>query len=1561
MILMKEKNKFWTLMSFFVFIGTNALFGQLNLAYQSDFIGCSGTPSGYANLTVSGGDGNYSFNWSNGSINEDLLFVNAGSYTVVVNDGTGLVDSLTVLIEGPDPLALDETEMEFNCVDSAYIALNLLGGTPPYTINWSGGQSGIATSLPSGPFSVTIEDDNGCELIFNDVVPDSFYIDLIVFDESCNMECDGSIFTSVNGGSSPYTFDWLHGADSSNIYPLHSDTFEVTVTDGSGCVAFGTGIVDAPDAIEINFIADSLYCGQDPVLDVSLDVTGGVPPYSYYWSTGDTSSTVFDFPVDSLLYVVVFDSTGCYVQDTFQYFQFDSLFVQLDIDPDECGNGPDGIITTEVTGGQPPYTYNWSNSMTGNLLFNVAAGEYTVTVTDVNGCSGVATGEVALVNSPLEAFIVADPPSTCFAEDGLITVTASGGVGPYIFNWDDGAIGSVRTDLAQGIYTVTIVDMLNCPIVEVIDLNVYNAIDLDIVGDLSLCEEGDSVYLESVIGSGTPPYTYSWSNGLNTENIWVDTGGIYILEVEDSLGCFGRDFVEVYDGSDFIVELFTQDATCSSGFDGLAWVNVYGEQGDLEMLWSNGVSVSVNQGLEAGLYSITVLDDTDCPRVFDFEIFGSDPIVFDIEVENDICGTNGGGAISVNVDDPSVEIEWSTGSNEFSIENLVSGTYSFVLTDTFGCNIDSSVTVVTNDPLELFLDPIDIGCYNNIGFINSFVEGGQGPYTYSWNTGDTIPNIAVPVSGDYFVTVTDVNSCEAIAQVYVDDYPEIYVEFDVQNTSCGLSNGSIQSTVYGGFPPYTYTWSNGSDSSSITGLSPGEYFLLVTDANGCNSQNAGIITVEEGLDLTLSTSIINPSCEDSGNGSIEVFVSGGLAPYTYSWSMGLEGENFVDSLSAGSYTVTVCDSSGCCAEETVQLIDQELELVVEDTFIVSPCTGVSNGSISIDVTGGGTNSYLYNWNTGDTTAMVSNLGAGEYEVTVTDVSSACFEMFNFVLDPILEPIYEVDSENSCYEGASGSASVEVIAGEGPFEIDWSNGSEEFYNDMLASGYYSFELTYANECFVQDSVYVGENNPDECIIEIVQTVTDCESQDGIITFDSSDFVSFEWSTGAVSETLTDLPAGTYSLTATDIDGCVYVCEVELTSLNSIGDFIWFDEDGDGIQDADELDQSSDYPVNITLLDLNSNIISSVESNFGYYSFDGLPDGVYQIYVTHSDSLKFASQDQGADDSLDSDVDEDSGYSQLVTLSGGICYDDLDIGFVDPCIPLETPGTIGYDQTLCGFMNIPDELIELTPATGGTEPYEYVWMKSYANGSFTNGTWFPIANSNAPNYQPGPLSHTTYFVRCVRAAGCDQPFIESNVIEVFVDPDIVSNIIGPNYICINETLVLNAADNGPGASYEWYLNGTLLSVPSNSLSIVLTFGNTGLNEVELVVTRDDCTSYSTKQFYVIDNDSNCNTAPPGGGGNSGQGFYNGESDYETFTIIPNLISDDIAYLQLKNIELESIRAMYALDVNGKLFKIDYFKENLDSLFFETDGLQAGVYILNLELMDGSLLSKKFVIIQ
>jgi hypothetical protein len=1778
---MNHKLRHWALILLFVPFWTLSIFAQLNLTLESNFMGCASSSSGFINLSVQGGDGNYSYSWSNGTTNQDLTFVPAGVYSVTVIDGAGLQSTASSEIIEPSILNIEDISIDFNCIDSALVTLTLDGGSPPYDIQWSTGATGLQNILPSGNFAVSVYDDFGCAVYTANEVPDSFYVDLIVFDETCNMECDGSIFTSVNGGSGPYVFDWEHGADSATIFPLHSDTFVVTVTEGSGCEAFGVGVVSSPDPIIIEFSADSLLCGGLELGNVNAQVSGGFQPYSYLWSTGDTMSSVTDFPIDSMLTLLVFDSTGCYSRDTFFHYQYDTILVEMNIFPDDCGGEPDGLIFLDISGGEGPFSFDWSNNATSGFIFDVEAGDYSVTVTNEAGCTGIASGTVELVNSPLDAFIIASPPSECLAEDGQIVVTMTGGVGPYTYNWSTGATSNILSNLVQGIYTVTISDPLNCPIVEVVDLNVYSALDVSIAGDENICEAGDSIFLEASILSGIPPFTYFWNTGDTSLGIWVSEAGTYVFDLEDSLGCYGKDVVEIQDGSNLSVEIGLIHASCANSIDGIAWVNVYFETGNYTVTWSTGDTGEVLEGLSPGMYSVTVVDDINCPVTIDFEITGSDPILFDVQSTDVLCYGGSTGSALVDILTPGVTIEWDNGSTTPVLVDLSGGNYSFTLTDTLGCTLDSTIIIHEPEALILNTEVTNIDCDNVDGQISVSPFGGVAPYQYSWSSGQTDSLITVSDAGIYSVTVTDVNLCEAYAVLELIEFSFIDISVTHDYHSCFYDSVAIASAIVaGGSGNYSYSWSTGETTQQIENLTGGDYALTVCDDLGCcaaevftiidsDSINAvievfapsceqstdgyAVVTILEGVpgleyyytwsdggslsgqsgplgagnysvtigdsllcsialdfeipnapsynyefitesidcpgeptgsitiltdpaypnsevvwdngftgpiladldsegeygfliyyntdcvyegsvlleapdplvlddvlltnalcagdlgsilvqvsggtepysfdwgfgadtsfvenlelgwysvtvldanecflvdsfeiqlegDFTVEAEIVELDCFGSLNGSISLIVEGGLAPYSFLWNTG-SIDNSINNIGAGTYTATVCDANNCCSEETF-VIEDPLSINVDEIVIEYPCFSSSNGSIDLTISAG-VPPYTVLWSNGLTGSYITGLSAGSYSYTIIDLNGCAIDDV-IELEEIEEIEFETYTEESCFGGMTGSINIDVVSGVGPFTILWDSGQTSFTIDDLQSGDYFFTINDSNNCFVEGSVFVGEEDLLECEIEVVEPISECEGLDGsIAVLLPEPDMQINWSTGDTTALVSNLGTGLYEVVLSTPDNCIYNCSVNLSAPNSLGDFIWHDVNGDGLQGSGEPGLEG---VSVLLFDSVNQQVSQTSTDInGYYNFSGLQDGAYYIQVQDTIvELTFTLSNNGSE-SLDSDVDPLSGQSDLINLSGGICYEDLDAGFRDACIPVEEAGTIGYDQAICGFLNIPEELVEITPASGGSQPYEYVWLYSYTYGPVNSGTWFPIPNSNAPNYQPQALSHTTYFIRCIRSLGCTS-FIESNVVEVFVDPDIVSNITAPNYTCVNEPITLTAADNGPGATYEWYLNGVQVNIPLNSLNLVLSFGEVGYHEVELIVYLGDCTSYSTKPFYVLDDVAFCNTAPLPGGDDQDAGFFTNDSAVENFSVIPTLIYQEQARVKLDGFRVSDINDIYALDVNGRVHVISLEQLSDEDAIFDTNTMSPGVYLINIQLSNGKYLSRKCII--
>ena len=1763
------------------FFGVFDSVGQIIISPTTQFNGCNGSNSGYISLDVSGGETPYSYLWNTGSTNNFLGLQPAGTYSVTVTDNAGSSAVESIELVEPPFLDVSEPVVDFNCVDSALVSLEIEGGVPPYNVVWSNNESGTAVVLPSGNFTVTVTDNLGCNVSYNSVVPDSFYVDLIIFDETCNLACDGSIFASVNGGSSPYTFDWDTGADTSYLFPLHADTFEITVTDGNGCLDYGVGIVDAPDPIIIEFDADTILCGADPFADVSVNVTGGRPPLTYIWSSGDTTSTVSDWPTDSMLTIIVQDSTGCFVFDTFYHNVHDELLVLMNIDNDICGGSPDGFITLDILEGEGPFEYEWSNGTTESLLFNLNAGEYSVTVTNEEGCSGVATGMVQTINSPLNALIVANPPSSCLAADGDILVQPEGGVGPYTFEWSNGENGPFLENLTAGFYTVTINDPLNCPIIREVDLNVYDAINVEIAGEDNLCEEGDSILLQASILDGNPPFDYFWNTGDTSLNIWVDEAGTYVFNVEDSLGCLGKDVVFIGDGTQLIVELFFEELDCSGDFDATAYVNLYYETGDPIIQWSTGGTGPVLNDLGVGTYSVTVTDDLDCPQVFEFEIEAPDPIEFTIETTDPNCFDAENGRIEVFVDDPNVSILWEgSGSSSFNLDDLAAGTYEFTLTDGQGCSLDTLAVLLAPEELVVELNLNQINCDQETGYIISSVSGGTAPYSYQWSTGATssqIENLAPgvytllvtdalgctaeqsgsilvynPVSvslegqsplcfgdmngsinalvsggtgtysylwstgsedpgignlssgtytitvcdedlccdvaeiiledpevlslfiesfepscpdsedgyavvtanggtgnytytwsaggsetnnsgdlapGDYSVTVEDENGCSGIASVSIEaaddlDYevvveqiicpddqlgsaeisidltlidsvlwsgpgitglnspvlddvaiagiytytiffdncieegevifedPDLMTwEADVTNGDCGEGLGSISLFVDGGNPPYTYSWSTGGTTSAIENLENGVYTVTVTDDLGCSFEDQ--FTIENQSAVVIVAELNNPNCFDSEDGSISIFPEGGTAPYSYVWSTSPSNTSTLSNLGAGEVTVTVCDTLGCCVSETF-LLEAPEELIAEVIIVQQPCFEDSNGALDLEINGG-TPPYMIEWSTGNTGTQLSDLSEGTYGFTVTDEALCTYEG-EFVLESTEEILVEEFVSNSCYGGESGSIELEVIQGQGPFDLLWSTGATDAQITGLAAGDYSYTLTDAYSCSIENTVTVNEEEVGICQIVLVEPITDCEGETGVLEVITDDTIeSIVWSTNETTEVIANLGIGDYSVTLTDINGCISECSYTLTAPNALGDFVWYDSNADGLFNGFEEGLEG---VTIHLFNGSGTMLGSTMSDAdGYYSFTDLADGQYYIQVT--DTLSDATitlQNVGSNEAIDSDVNPNSGLSDMVELIGGVCYEDLDVGFSDDCIPLTSPGAIGYDQILCGQNVIPDLLVETEAATGGSQPYEYMWLYSVSDTmNVTYGSWFAIPNSNTPDYQPGPLNISTFFLRCVRGDSCES-FQESNPVLIEVTQGVIADFMGPNMACIGETHTFTAVDNDQDVTYEWYLDGILVDAPSDAQSVDIEFTSTGLVQLKLYVSFDDCLASHTEHVIVIDDPQSCSSSPGSGSGSGGMEFGDTGSAELSIELIPTLVQDGLD-IQFRNFVERDIQEWSVVSLTGRLMDKNVVNKDY-SMYLNTESYPAGVYVISLQLKDGSKMTKRFI---
>ena len=360
-----------------------------------------------------------------------------------------------------------------------------------------------------------------------------------------------------------------------------------------------------------------------------------------------------------------------------------------------------------------------------------------------------------------------------------------------------------------------------------------------------------------------------------------------------------------------------------------------------------------------------------------------------VDVVNLTCFNNGSGSIDASISSGTSPYvySWSNGASSLSINSLNAGTYQLFVNDSKSCKDTLSVSI--SEPAELLVtvNTFPPLCQNSSdGAAEAIVQGGTGSVTYSWSNGSNTSQANNLTVGFHLLTVTDSNGCVNSQNFQILGPPAIAVQVNTIDVSCfGASNGTASALATGGTGAYTYSWSNGASSSSINGLASGVVFVVATDANLCESAP---IAASIGEPSALQISVQNDSvtCFGFTNGAATANVSGGVGPYTYSWSNG-DLTPGISQLSVGTYQVFVQDSNGCQTNFSTT-IEQPLPISI-DTVVTSANNQQNNGQIAITVSGG-TDPYSYNWNNGATTQNLTNLAPGRYAVTIIDFNGCVF-------------------------------------------------------------------------------------------------------------------------------------------------------------------------------------------------------------------------------------------------------------------------------------------------------------------------------------------------------------------------------------------------------------------------------------------------------------------------------------------------------------------------------------------------------------------------------------------
>jgi gliding motility-associated-like protein len=1006
-----------------------------------------GTASGAININVTGAAAPLSYKWTGPSsftsTSQNLTGLAVGAYTLEVTDNNGCKKTRAISVSTTQrtfSVTFSKTNVTCNGGTNGAIDLSITGtsGTLSYqwaSTNYSATTQNIA-NLKAGSYNLTVsEAGSSCQVIPSAItIAEPTVIDIAtprVVDVLCKGEATGEITLTVSGGTSPYTYAWTgpNGFTALNtraIGTLKAGTYNVTVTDASGCTKISSAEVKEPtgNALAIGTPSvTNVKCNGALTGAIAISTIGGTSPYTYSW-TGSNSFTSASQNPNALAAgtykVTTTDANGCKaISSDITVSQANALVVSGSIT--NAVSACNGKIDITATGGTSPYSYAWVGkdvSANSEDQINLCPNEiYTVTVTDASGCTVsrpfAVTGTIAAPITLNDAAVVSQ--AGCPGQNnGAINIDFAGGKAPFSFEWVNAnglTVGREKniSRLAAGKYRIKIADAVN---------QTFSSTEIEIKESASTisivtastkpqsCGAKDGEVRIDVSG-GVIPYKYIWNTGDISKDLLNINEGKYSVTVMDNNNCLGdrKDMVVPRNLCPLTVTPSVKTVNCYNDKASVT-INIQNGEPGYVISWGTNQSVRINntplrdgsyeiKDLAAGTYVFTVTDAKEQVTTANITITQPDELKIGKVVSADTGNCSGSIVLAVTGGNPLYSYVWNDGGTSRDRFNLCKDqVLSVTVRDSKGCFVSTPNDVIKSDVRVLVLNSTanitKVACPDDAtGAIDINLQGGIKPYKFAWSNNTTGEDPASLKIGTYTVTVTDntLPTPQRVIGTYtVGSTSTLKIKDLVTTTSAATV------TIEGGEAPYTILWCNGvsQNSSNLvvsqSNLPAGTCGVTVTDSKGCK--------VSRVFDITATCAAVVPNSILPGGYNLPCATSKGAAtvqtvtdqsltpPYLFRWDNGESGNTALQ-LTAGARTLTVVGNNGkTCIANFVMRAPAEMKTVVTKNPSGVDC------SLEATVTGG-IAPYKYKWSTakGDTTARVKDLEGGKtYSVFVKDIN-----------------------------------------------------------------------------------------------------------------------------------------------------------------------------------------------------------------------------------------------------------------------------------------------------------------------------------------------------------------------------------------------------------------------------------------------------------------------------------------------------------------------------------------------------------------------------------------------
>jgi len=1010
------------------------------------------------------------------------------SYTLAITNSYGCtyVDSFTIYVDTSANISF-LLSSQF-CLGETPLILDFatpIGGNYLVNNNTANIFDPNLTNIGTNTISYSFTSSNGCSntLINTINVFDSPSASYTTINASCFGLSDGSIVTSISGGSPNYIEDW----NGYNPLALNAGAYNYIITDNNNCVFSDSIYIFEPDLFTSSINTTDVNCfGQNDgsaIIQLQGNSTpiGNISSLNYCASAAgsDQYSTIENVELIGDNFNINNNTSGLcdlYEDYTTQYADItEGQTYTIDVTLGDCSgfsfsSGGKVYIDWNIDGdfldpgeeiGTIPYGTNSNAAVTFTVPNNGPFG-----VTRIRVVSQFLTSQTTNSITPCQVGLFNPPnysePWYGATEDYSIVVHSTTISATVL--WSNGQTNDSINNLSPGSYTVDITNDNGCVISDSITINEPQLLFSNYSTEDVSCFGGNNGFATINIFGGIPDYNVNFLgnnqqlvNGINMFNTdTILSYGTYIFSISDSNSCTIIDSLIINEPNTLTSNYITNDVSCNGLSDGSATISINGGITDYNINVA-GFNQNLTGGLNlftippmllAGDYPYSITDSNSC--ILNDTITINEPLVISVvdSINNVSCNGLSNGIAILNISGGTTPYTENWGAN--SPVALSAGSFFYTIVDDNGCIYNNAVTITEPDAISVNPIVSDVSCFSgNDGFSILNISGGVSPYTENWGAYDP----AALSAGDYLYTVIDSNGCNYIDSITIIQPNQIIINSSVQDALCnGANNGSASLQIIGGIPPYIQDWGVNNPNS----LSAGVYNFSVNDDNNCIIQ--GTVTVGESAAIQTIESNANVSCYGFSDGTSTLLISGGTAPYTNNW-----GANDPTSLSAGIYYYSVTDSLNCILNDSI-IITEPTQLMVNELLTNVSCFGLSDGIAFLQISGG-TAPYNEDW------AGTNNLALsqGNYGYTITD-NNGCVETdFINIYQPNPIILNVTVSDANCFNGNNGSIYVGVSGGTSPYSENW------FGNDPLAlsAGNYSFSITDDNGCRIDSSATVNQ--------------------------------------------------------------------------------------------------------------------------------------------------------------------------------------------------------------------------------------------------------------------------------------------------------------------------------------------------------------------------------------------------------------------------------------------------------------------------------------------------------